>query len=95
MHAGKDEDDAKYLMIIHITKMEPGFYAGPMNDPGYINADMKFVKKENTGNVLSEFRAEEATWRNADGMYAVEQRLKSSYKALAVHFGRYVREQTW
>jgi hypothetical protein len=95
LYASRDEDNVAYQIIIEVTKLEPGYYAGPVNDPGYISAVIRFVNKEEPNNTLTKVKIEESSASGADGLYTVAQRLKYSYRSAAVHLGRYIREQSW
>ncbi len=91
LRAGKDQDDAEYLMIVKTTYMDGGFNVGVVRQNAKINLDITFVAKDDPNDVLAQLKMIEVPGRGAMGYdFTTGVRITEAYALAGKELGKYL-----
>jgi len=84
--------DSKYTLILKTTFTEPGWHAGVINVPAYIDADAIFVETQNRAEVAAVITITKAPgWSEFD--FDVAKRIQESYAKAGKELGIFISKQ--
>lgn len=91
LNVDKDNDDAKYLMIVETTFTEPGFNVGVARKDAEIDLEIRFVEKSNPNDIITKLNLQDVPGRSSMGYdFATAARLTEAYAKAGKELGKYI-----
>lgn len=88
----KAASDAKYVMVVHTTFIEPGFNVGVTRKPAYINVEI-FFKEAASGKELAVLSVQNCPGRDAMGFdYDTGYRIEEAYAKLGKSVAAFINK---
>jgi hypothetical protein len=89
------DDDAKYTMIVHTTRTEPGWNVGVTRVPAFIDAEVIIVETANRDKVVAKLTVLNSPGRDAWGFdFDTGTRLQEAYAKAGKEVGQLVAKNT-
>jgi hypothetical protein len=86
---------AKYTLIFHTTRTEPGFNVGVWREPARIDAEVLIVETANRDNIIAKLSVANAPGRDAAGFdYDTGYRIQEAYAKSGKELGQLIVKQT-
>jgi hypothetical protein len=93
MKVDKSATDAKYVMLVHTSFIEPGFNVGVTRKPAYINAEVT-IKEVASDKVLAVITVQNCPGRDAMGFdYDTGYRIEEAYAKLGKAVAGFMAKQ--
>lgn len=94
-HAGmSNTDDAKYTVVFHTTRTEPGWNVGVMRAPARIDAEVFIVETGNPNNIIAKLTVENAPGRDVMGYdFDTGLRLQEAYAKSGKEVGKLIAKE--
>ena len=92
--ANRTENEAKYTMIVYVTRLEPGYNIGVSRKNAEIDVEIVFVETANPDNILAkitELKSPGATWGGND--YEVGVRVSEAFAKCAKSLGIFLTKK--
>jgi hypothetical protein len=91
----KTSNDAKYTMIVHTTRTEPGWnVAAPIRKSARIDADVLIVETANKNNIIAKIEVKDSPGSGGMGMdYDTGLRIQEAYAKAGKEVGRILEKR--
>ncbi len=94
--AAQEAGDAKYRLIVHTTRTEPGFNVGVMRRPAGIDVKVQLVAVADPGTVLGEMTVLNCPGADAMGYdFDASGRIGEAYAKLAKEVANYLKKKAF
>ena len=94
--ASQEDGSAKYRLIVHTTRTEPGFNVGVMSRPAGIDVKIQLVEVSDPGKILGEMTMVNCPGANAMGFdYDTGGRIAEAYAKMGKELASFLRKKAF